>query len=54
MKLTSPRNIGVDAARVSAVLFGAGTPLAKMLLDSVSPCLVLGESLPRQSWWRRF
>ena len=24
------------------VLFGAGTPIAKLLLDSVSPCLVAG------------
>ena len=33
---------GVLAALASAFLFGAGTPLAKMLLDSVSPWLLAG------------
>ena len=32
-----PWHPGVTAALGSAVLFGAGTPLAKLLLDSVSP-----------------
>ena len=33
---------GVMAALGSALLFGAGTPLAKLLLDSVSPWLLAG------------
>lgn len=33
---------GVSAALVAALLFGAGTPLAKLLLDSVSPWLLAG------------
>mgnify|MGYP001602687115 FL=1 len=33
---------GVLAALGAAVLFGAGTPLAKMLLNSVSPWLLAG------------
>ncbi|MFD2340916.1 DMT family transporter [Clavibacter tessellarius] len=33
---------GVQAALLSAVLFGAGTPAAKLLLDSVSPWLLAG------------
>jgi drug/metabolite transporter (DMT)-like permease len=37
------RNVGVQAALLSAVLFGAGTPLAKLLLnDNVSPWLLAG------------
>ncbi len=37
------RNVGVQAALVSALLFGAGTPLAKILLnDDVSPWLLAG------------
>jgi drug/metabolite transporter (DMT)-like permease len=36
------RNAGVQAALASAVLFGAGTPVAKLLLDSVSPWLLAG------------
>lgn len=39
---TSLRNVGVQAALLSAVLFGAGTPLAKLLLDDVSPWLLAG------------
>lgn len=35
-------NRGVQAGLAAAVLFGAGTPLAKMLLDSVSPWLLAG------------
>lgn len=42
MALTSLRNVGVQAALASAVLFGAGTPVAKMLLDSVNPWLLAG------------
>ncbi len=42
MALTSLRNVGVQAALASAVLFGAGTPIAKMLLDSVNPWLLAG------------
>jgi drug/metabolite transporter (DMT)-like permease len=40
--LSSLRNRGVQAALLSAVLFGAGTPAAKFLLDSVSPWLLAG------------
>ena len=37
------RNVGVQAALVAAVLFGAGTPLAKLLLDAdVSPWMLAG------------
>ncbi|WP_345372944.1 DMT family transporter [Frondihabitans cladoniiphilus] len=35
-------NRGVQAALLSAVLFGAGTPLAKLLLGDVSPWLLAG------------
>jgi drug/metabolite transporter (DMT)-like permease len=41
--LAALRNTGVQAALVSALLFGAGTPLAKLLLaDEVSPILLAG------------
>jgi drug/metabolite transporter (DMT)-like permease len=33
---------GIIAALVSALLFGAGTPLAKLLLNHVSPWLLAG------------
>ncbi|MEO6352126.1 MAG: EamA family transporter [Oxalobacteraceae bacterium] len=36
------RRTGVPAALGAAVLFGAGTPLAKLLLDAVSPWLLAG------------
>jgi len=36
------RKIGVPAALGAALLFGAGTPLAKLLLDTVSPWLLAG------------
>ena len=37
------RNVGVQSALVSALLFGAGTPFAKILLnDDVSPWLLAG------------
>ena len=44
MKITllNAKDIGVWAALVSAVLFGAGTPLAKSLLGQVSPWLLAG------------
>jgi len=42
MKLTSLRTAGVQAGLASAILFGAGTPIAKLLLDSVSPWLLAG------------
>lgn len=43
MILRSLRNVGVQAALLAAVLFGAGTPLAKLLLnDDVSPWLLAG------------
>jgi drug/metabolite transporter (DMT)-like permease len=35
-------NTGVLAALLSALLFGAGTPLAKLLLDDVGPWLLAG------------
>jgi drug/metabolite transporter (DMT)-like permease len=42
MRLPGLRNVGVQAALASAVLFGAGTPIAKLLLESVSPWLLAG------------
>ena len=42
MKFGAIRNLGVQSALLSAVLFGAGTPFAKMLLDNVSPWLLAG------------
>ena len=42
MKLPSLHNVGVQAALASAVLFGAGTPLAKLLLVDVSPWMLAG------------
>jgi drug/metabolite transporter (DMT)-like permease len=36
------RHPGIAAALAAAVLFGAGTPLAKLLLDAVSPWLLAG------------
>jgi drug/metabolite transporter (DMT)-like permease len=36
------RNVGVQAGLASAVLFGAGTPAAKLLLGEVSPWLLAG------------
>ena len=36
------RNVGVRAALLSAVLFGASAPLAKLLLGEVSPWLLAG------------
>lgn len=43
MKLPSvARSPGIPAALGAALLFGAGTPLAKILLDSVSPWLLAG------------
>lgn len=42
MRLSAIRNPGVQSALLSAVLFGAGTPFAKLLLESVSPWLLAG------------
>jgi len=42
MKWTALRNVGVQASLVSALLFGAGTPAAKLLLGSVDPWLLAG------------
>lgn len=39
---TGFRQAGVPAALAAALLFGAGTPLAKWLLDGVSPWLLAG------------
>lgn len=36
------RNRGIQAGLASAVLFGAGTPLAKLLLDTANPWLLAG------------
>lgn len=41
--LTALRHRGVQAALLAALLFGAGTPLAKLLLDDdVSPWMLAG------------
>ena len=40
--MTTVRNKGVQAALVSAVLFGVGTPFAKLLLPESSPWLMAG------------
>ncbi len=42
MRLPALRNPGVQAGIGAAVLFGAGTPLAKLLLGEVSPWLLAG------------
>lgn len=42
MRLSSLRSVGVQAGIASAILFGAGTPLAKLLLGSVSPWMLAG------------
>jgi drug/metabolite transporter (DMT)-like permease len=42
MKLGTLRSTGVRAGLGAAVLFGAGTPLAKLLLGSVSPWMLAG------------
>ena len=42
MRLTSLRNPGVQAALAAALLFGAGTPIAKLLLADVSPWMLAG------------
>jgi drug/metabolite transporter (DMT)-like permease len=40
--MTRLRHPGIAAALAAAVLFGSGTPLAKLLLDAVSPWLLAG------------
>lgn len=40
--MTSLRNPGVQAALAAALLFGAGTPIAKLLLADVSPWMLAG------------
>jgi drug/metabolite transporter (DMT)-like permease len=42
MRMPALRNPGVQAALAAAVLFGAGTPAAKLLLGEVSPWLLAG------------
>lgn len=42
VRLTSLRNPGVQAAFVAALLFGAGTPIAKLLLADVGPWMLAG------------
>ena len=41
-RIDAGRYTGVTAALAAAILFGAGTPLAKLLLASVSPWLLAG------------
>ncbi|GHF17137.1 DMT family transporter [Pseudolysinimonas yzui] len=40
--MSALRNIGVQAGLAAALLFGAGTPIAKLLLGEVSPWLLAG------------
>jgi drug/metabolite transporter (DMT)-like permease len=40
--MSALRNVGVQAGLASALLFGAGTPVAKLLLGEVSPWLLAG------------
>ncbi|MEQ1735884.1 MAG: DMT family transporter [Rhodoglobus sp.] len=40
MRVPALRSVGVQAGLAAAVLFGAGTPLAKLLLDSVDPWML--------------
>lgn len=40
--MSALRNVGVRAGLASALLFGAGTPVAKLLLGEVSPWLLAG------------
>lgn len=40
--MRSLHNVGVQAALASAILFGAGTPFAKLLLGDVSPWMLAG------------
>ncbi|MGV8883549.1 MAG: DMT family transporter [Rhodoglobus sp.] len=40
--IASLRSVGVQAGLAAAVLFGAGTPLAKILLGDVSPWMLAG------------
>ena len=42
MNLATFRHPGVQAGLAAAVLFGAGTPLAKLLLGEVSPWMLAG------------
>jgi len=42
MRFGALRNVGVQAGIASALLFGAGTPVAKLLLGEVSPWLLAG------------
>jgi len=40
--MSGARNVGVPAALIAAVLFGAGVPLAKVLLGASSPWILAG------------
>jgi drug/metabolite transporter (DMT)-like permease len=40
--MSALRNVGVQAGLAAALLFGAGTPVAKLLLGEVSPWLLAG------------
>lgn len=42
MKLSGLKSVGVQSGLAAAVLFGASTPLAKLLLGSVNPFLLAG------------
>ncbi len=51
-----PKRQGVANALIAAALFGASTPLAKLLLDDLSPVLLagllyLGSGLGLSAWW---
>jgi drug/metabolite transporter (DMT)-like permease len=42
MRFGALRNVGIQAGIASALLFGAGTPIAKLLLGEVTPWLLAG------------
>lgn len=42
MRFGALRNVGIQAGVAAALLFGAGTPIAKLLLGEVSPWLLAG------------
>jgi drug/metabolite transporter (DMT)-like permease len=40
--MSTSRNVGVLAALGAALLFGVGTPAAKLLLEATSPWMLAG------------
>ena len=50
MRRIDDRYTGIAAALCAAVLFGAATPLAKLLLDSVTPWLLAGALMAIGLW----